>query len=290
MEWFVWVLISAIILSLYEVVRKKILKKEHSLELLAVTYITVSILQLFLIPWVDFQVPFFTLFIILVRSIIVAVSILFLTKALHHLEISSVTPLKNLTPLFLLFLSAIFLNEKVGPLQIIGIFLIVTGSYLLQIHDHYLDFFRHIKDFKNKYMYYALGGAGLLSIAAMLTKTVLTTVQPVTYMFYSNIFIAVYFAISLFVQYDGFTDIKLGYMQGKWWILLLAVFLIGMDMTYYTAIAMPAVMISLVVPVRRLSTLISSLIGGRMFHDHFLFHKIMSAIILIIGASLVIMG
>jgi uncharacterized membrane protein len=53
--------------------------------------------------------------------------------------------------------------------------------------------------------------------------------------------------------------------------------------------AVPGAMIALIIPIRRLSTLFSVIVGGRMFHDHYLFHKIISTFIILAGTVLVIL-
>ena len=237
----------------------------------------------------DLSVSLSQLFLISVRSFLVASGLLLFTRAMKHMEISVVSPMKSLTPFFLLFLSVFFLGESVSFIQIIGIFLIVSGSYFLQIHSHYLDLFRHFKkDFNNKYLFYALAGSAIFAISAMISKIAIVGMQPTTYMYYSYIFMAIFFTATIYFHYDGWTDIKYGFKKTSLWVFPIAATLLLADWTYFYALSLPIVMVALILPIRRLSALFSTIVGGNMFHDHFLFHKIASAVIIVIGATLII--
>lgn len=288
MDWFWIVLVSAFLVSVNELITKKILKKEHTTELLAITFTSTSVLLIFLSPWLNLSINPTEFMIVFVRSIIVASSILLFTKAMKHMEISSVAPLKNLTPFFLIFLSFVFLGEIITFVQVIGIFLIIFGAYFLQIHNHFLDFFKHIREFNNKYFFYALSGSALFSISAILSKIVLKTISPQAYLFYSSIIIALYFNLIIFINYNGFKDFKKGYHKTGWWAVPLSLSLILADYSYFYALSLPNALVSLVLPIRRVSALITTIIGGRLFHDHYLFHKITSAFVILIGAVLII--
>ncbi len=288
MEWFILVLMSAVLISAYEIISKKVLKREHSTELLCATFIIAVVLQSFFIPWMNLQVTLSQLFLITMRAMLVATALLLFTRSMKHMEISSFAPMKNLAPVFLLFLSVIFLGEKANLIQILGIFLIIFGAYFLQIHDHYLDFFRHLKNFNNKYIYYAVVGAALFGVAAVISKIAVADIPPPTYIYFSNIIMALYFIITIYIHYDGWHDIKFGFKKTGWWVFPIAITFLLADLTYFTAVAMPAAMISLILPIRRMAALFTTIAGGRMFHDHYLFHKIASAVVMVFGAALII--
>jgi uncharacterized membrane protein len=55
------------------------------------------------------------------------------------------------------------------------------------------------------------------------------------------------------------------------------------------AISLPGVMISLVIPIKRLSALFSTVIGGELFHEKYLLRKSIACVVMIIGAVLIVM-
>ena len=57
---------------------------------------------------------------------------------------------------------------------------------------------------------------------------------------------------------------------------------------YYTAIAIPGALISLVIPIRRMSALFSTIIGGSIFHEDHHLQKIGASAVMIAGALIII--
>src|SRR3989344_3004091 len=69
---------------------------------------------------------------------------------------------------------------------------------------------------------------------------------------------------------------------------LLIALTISSELFYLFAVATPVSLLSLIMTLRRLNTLISTVIGGELFHEHNLFQKITAAIIMIAGTYLVV--
>jgi bacterial/archaeal transporter family protein len=288
LDWILLSIISALFFSFHDILRKKILNKEHSLELLSVTFITIFIIQLALIPFYSLKISLIDLFFTFTRSILTALAFLFITRSLKHMEISSIAPLNNLTPLFLLVLSYFILYEKITLFQFIGITLIIFGTYLLQIHNHFLNPLKHLKLLNNKYILYAIFSAFLLALSAIISKHVLKTTEVMTYLFYSYLFIALFFVISSIIFYKGINDFKHGFSKGTYIIPVIALFFVFSDWAYFVALAMPTVLVSLVIPIKRLSTLFSILLGGSLFKEKFILHKVLSSLVIIVGVFFIL--
>ena len=289
MEWIILTLVSAFFFSLHDIFRKKLLKIEHSLELLSVTFLTIFIIQLFLLPIINLSVDPLNLFLIIIRSISTAFALLFITKSLKHMEISSVAPISNLTPLFLVFISFIIGFETISYLQLLGIFLIILGSYFLQIHSHYLNPIKHLNLLKDKYIVYAILSAFLLAISAIISKFVLQTIEVMTYLFYSYLFMTIFFITTTFIIYDGIKDIKLGYSQGSFYVVLIALLFFFTEWSYFLAMAIPTALVSLIIPLKRVSTLFSVFLGGSLFKDHYILHKTLSSLVILFGVFLIVL-
>jgi bacterial/archaeal transporter family protein len=288
LDWVFLSILSAFFLSFYDLFKKKMLQKEHSLELLSVTFITIFIIQSALIPYYSLDISLNSLLFTFFRSILTALALILFTKALKHMEISSIAPLSNLTPKFLIILSSIFLLEKISFFQILGISLIVLGSYFLQVHANYLSPLKHLKLLKNKYIIYAILSSFCLAISAVISKHVLKTLDVMTYLFYSYLFIAIFFVSATFIFYKGVKDLKNGFFKGSYIIPVIALLFIFSDWAYFVALAMPTVLVSLVIPIRRLSTLFSVLFGGALFKEHYFVHKIVSSLVILLGVFFVV--
>jgi len=73
------------------------------------------------------------------------------------------------------------------------------------------------------------------------------------------------------------------------WLFVSAGIKLVSDLFYFLALQIPGVMISLLVPIKRLSTLFTTLIGGELFHDHGLKTRLIGCIITIIGVLMVVL-
>jgi len=90
----------------------------------------------------------------------------FYFKALKIEEVSRVVPLFYLSPLFILFLAAIFLGEIFTPLKYLGIGLLLAGAILISLKDFSKISF-------GKAFYLMIGSAFLLALNSILIKYLL---------------------------------------------------------------------------------------------------------------------
>jgi len=74
---------------------------------------------------------YFNIFLAFIAGIFYLLMSIFYFKAVKIEEISRVSPLFYLSPLFILFFAAIFLGEVFTPLKYLGIFLLVFGAILI---------------------------------------------------------------------------------------------------------------------------------------------------------------
>ena len=288
MVWFIYVLLGAVFYSARDIFSKKILQKEYSLELLLGSYFIITLISFFF-PH-SWNISLWEGYLILLRSLAFASAMFFITKAIHHLELSVVSPLLNSSPLILLFLSSLFMPEPINLITILGIVLIVIGTYFLEVHNNYLKVFSHIKEFSNKYSFYVFIGLIFISISALLAKKILFTVQKETFLFYSALFTFLYFLMFFIIQKRSFKQVFHDYHRDSWQIILVGFFGFLFFYLYYSAISYPGALITLIIPLLRTSTLFTVILGGRLFHEDYLIHKIFATIILIIGATLIVIS
>lgn len=288
MEWLVFVLFAALFFGTRQVVAKKVLMFEHTAEYLTATCTIAFLFSLFFLPKMSFNYPAYTWFLMYLKALFLTVGWILGSKALRHLEISLVTPLTNLTPVFLLVLSFFILHEVPSILQYIGVALLIFGAYWLQADHHFSSLIRPWKAFNNKYSIFMLIAIFFYAMCAVIDKIVLSTVEPYTFLSFTFGILSVHYLVIQFIKYDGLKDLKHAFLKGRYLIFIVALLLIFADVFYYMAVAIPGAMISLIIPVKRLSTLVATLIGGRMFHDHNLAQRAVACIIMIAGVILVV--
>src|SRR3989338_9481809 len=112
MQWYILIIISAILISFSEIIKKKILRYEHSTEFSTTYSLVITLLMVPFISYLDLNLPRFIIALLFVKSILLLVSSLLFMKAMRHNELSQIIPLKNLSPIFLMILAFFLLNSK----------------------------------------------------------------------------------------------------------------------------------------------------------------------------------
>lgn len=287
MIWFLYALLSAIFLSLSEIFQKRGLFKEHALEFNVAKYTFSLILLLFLVPFIDFRLSLFAWAIIIISTVLGTVGNLYRSKAYRHMQISSVAPLFNLSPLFVAILAFFILGESLQGSQLIGIFILIVGAYVLEVDHNVHHLAEPIRKLlRSKYNFYIFFVLILFGFSSILTKMVIEdyNVTPLQLLFLCTFFMTVqYYIHSLFVYgikgiKESFRAAKIdAFFSGLFWVIEI----------YFMFMSLSLQMVSLVIPVKRLNTLFTTLGGGTIFKDKGLYLKGIGCIILFIGAYFV---
>src|SRR3990170_5562423 len=153
MNWVFFALIASVFIGSNTVVTKKVLFNEHAMEFLGVSAVFGLLLVLPLVFYVKL-LSLNVIGLIILKSFFAANFFYLSNRALRHMEISSFAPLTNLSPLLLIVLGYLFIGEKLSVVQISGVFLIVSGAYILELKDG----FKNLKEpfsefFYNKYFH-----------------------------------------------------------------------------------------------------------------------------------------
>lgn len=215
---------------------------------------------------------------------------IFYIKAIKNSELSKVAPLITFTPLFLIFTSPVLINEYAEPIGIIGIILIVMGSYVLNIskkskHGNSSGFLSPIKAlFYDKGARYMLAVALIFSITANLDKKGLMLSAPYLWIFSINLFLTI--VIFAYVLVSGRKKLLKQSFTEKYTVYtgLLA----GLTIVFQIyAVKLAAV--SYVIGIKRSSTIMSVLAGVFIFKEKNMKVKITGSGIMLIGVLLIIL-
>lgn len=287
LPWWVFAIGSAIFTTLFNIFRKRGTKREHAMEFELTRAVFVVIFSLFLIPFLTLKYSLVAVLLIYFVSLIATLGILLNAKAVRHMQISEVAPLFNLTPGFLAVLAFFFLGESLSKIQIGGLILLIFGSYVLET-DHNSFFKSFVKHMRSKYVVYAITAALIFSITSLLDKyTVSNYVGPFEFFVLVWFFIAINFTIISSIQYDGLKGIKHCLKIAKYNVVLASFFSFIANALYFYSLSLAY--ISLVLPIKRLSTLLTTIIGGELFHEKAILRKSIACAIMVVGAVLVIL-
>ncbi len=288
--WYLLALGGAVFLALSEVVGKKVLMHEHALEFTMMRSFFIFLSSFVLLPFVRWELITPSVFLLVfIASLIATAGLLYRMKAVRHLEVSYVSPLMNISPLFLLVISFFLLGERLRTAQLLGVFLMMCGAYLLQGHRHqrFLDPFKRMLSSRHvHHLVFALVALSCLQVIEKFAVGVLGLGAP-TYLFLVWLLISAEMLVLEWVRFD-MGDIRKdlredGGLVALAGILLFASVLLGLKTLEYAPV-------SLAIPIRRSSALFSILIGGRMFHEKNLGRKLLAALLMVLGTALIIIA
>jgi len=289
MNWLIFALGAAFLSSLAAIINKEVLFKEHSTEFSATFAFIIVLISLPMIPWVEFNLSIKVWSLIFSTAFFAAVGFLMIIKALKYMDISIASPLRNFGPAILLIVAFFSLGEKIAPLQILGILILVLGAYVLEINLKKHDLLEPLKYiWKSKYIHFVFISMMSYAISSVFGKYTLNFIKPFTLVFFEQIFIAVLLLSFLAAKFDGLHGVKHGIKKFGWMIVMAAVFTISYRLLQTEAMAITSV--SLVIPIKRLDTLFSTLIGGKILKEHGLKIRFLACIVMILGATLIALG
>ncbi len=122
------------------------------------------------------------------------------------------------------------------------------------------------------------------SISGVTDKLILKDVNALTNLFFTALFVSFFILIYIFKTKDLIDIIVLFKKKEVFFVSLLN---LSSNILILYAISIPSALVSLVIPVRRTSTLFSSFFGGLLFHEKHLRKKLISVIGMIFGVLLI---
>jgi len=287
LPWYAYALLSAVFAAAFFIVRKKGLEREQSLPFDSTRFLIQAGILLCLGPFLTFRFPLWLVGVIFLNSFVLIVAVRLMGKSLKHEAISSLAPLQNITPVLVLLLATVFLEETLASNQLFGIGLLIVGAYVLEVDRGFKDVLSPFRKLGRPFVLFFVVAMVLLSVTATVEKFVLNVAaSPLELLLYSWVFIAMNLNLIEAVKTGGFSYVRktLKHTRGLVFVTaLLALVAIGL---YFYAVSLSFV--SLALPVKRLETLISTVVGGELFHEKGLFWKIAACVIMLTGVFFII--
>ncbi len=280
MFWFIFAFLTAFFKSTKDVFSKKGLKDIDE-------YIVAWALRFFALPFLlpllfFIKIPVignqFWLALFIGGSLNVVTTILYM-KAIKVSDLSITIPMVTLTPLFLLITSPLIIGEFPNIFGIVGILLIVMGSYMLNIKKKSQGYFAPFKALlEEKGPRLMLIVAFIWSITANFDKIGLLNSSPIFWVIAINIFITLCMFPIMFYKSRG----KIKQIP----VNLHALLPIGLFSSLALICQMTAISLTLVVyviSIERTSAIISVLFGYLIFKEKGIKERLMGVTIMLIG-------
>lgn len=206
-------------------------------------------------------------------------------RALFKGDISIVIPILSFTPLFLLFLSPLIVEEFPDSWGLIGTILIVFGSYLLNINLKKQNVFTPLKSLiKDAGSRYMLIVALIWAISANYDKRGINASSVYQYIIFINLFVTVGTTIFVFSKRKiSFRALKLEYKN------LLAVGFLTSAGYFVHMTAITLTLVVYVVSLKRTGGMISVLLGYFIFKEKNIRQRFLGSAIMFAGVLLIIL-
>ncbi|MGI0494242.1 EamA family transporter [Alkalinema pantanalense CENA528] len=280
MIWLAFAILTAFFESLKDVISK------HSLKVVdeyVVAFLSQAFAVVFLLPvlWVvgipEIQPDYWRA--LAIGGSINVVSFLLYIKAIKLADLSLTVPLVTLTPLFLLVTSPIIAHEFPNGADAIGVFCIVIGSYVLNLREKHKGYFAPLRAlFVNKGSRLMLVVAALWSITAAFDKVGVMSSSPFFWCVSLFSFIALgMLPIALLRSRTPIAKIT-PHLPKLASIGLMFAIAVGSQMV---AVGMTAV--TQVIAVKRMSALISVILGHFLFKEDGIRERLLGAAIMVSG-------
>lgn len=280
MLWIVFSFFTALFESLKDVFSKNGLK---NIDEYVVSWSLRFFALPFLLPLLFFiEIPSlgnkFWLALLISGSLNVVATILYM-KAIKHSDLSITVPMVTFTPLFLLLTSPLIVGEFPTFVGLIGVLLIVFGSYTLNIkerHDGFLAPFRALlKEMGPKLM---LLVAIIWSITSNFDKIGVQNSSPIFWAIAVNIFIIlIMLPIMLYKSKRAIENIRTNYK------LLFPIGLFSALTLIFQMTAISLTLVAYVISIKRTSAIMSVLFGHLIFKEKGIRERLAGAIIMVIG-------
>jgi drug/metabolite transporter (DMT)-like permease len=279
--WIIYSLLSALFAGYKQIFEKRIINKVPILNLCFYQTLLVSI---FILPFAfinGLKISFNLLLILYIVSWFSVLSSILLYKAVKKNEISSTVPFLNLSPIFMIFIGYIFLKEIPNIIQIFGIIIIVIGAIALGMKktDNFSRFF-------NKYVWYVIITALIWGTQGVIFRYIMSEIPPFTTLTYFNLF-CLFNTFLIIIFTKKIHELKIKKMN----LIFISSILSSCSLIFiFLALAHPLGLAALAVALRRTSTLVSTIIGGRFFKENNLKQKIFACLIMLIGVFIISIG
>lgn len=282
--WIAYSLLSAVFSAFCAILEKKALFRLDPLDFSCALYVCLAVVfsAAFAawgggIGYVDGH----TLLFIYLKSLTNAVSFLFIMHGIKRLELSAGLPLLLLAPAFVAVFAYLFFGDSMTARQAAGIGLIVLGGYWLGLGGKASG--------SGPYAYlYFFAALLVLTASSLLNRYILVSrsVQPLDFAFVEHLFAAPnLLLIALLLRRSPVAALK---AARAFPLLLVGVAAATALYRFFEVAAMAQANPALVTALKRLSVVLSVIIGGKLFHEQDIGRRVAASLIMFMGAGLIV--
>jgi drug/metabolite transporter (DMT)-like permease len=298
MHWIIASLLSALFIGIYDLFSKHAVHNNAVLPMLfhctlwsAAIWTLLLLVQILFPGWLPamFVTQSLTAWqhlLIAFKSLIVSFAWTFTYFGIKHLPVSLSSPIRSTAPLWTLAGALVILAERPSVMQSLGIVTTLISFFGLSLAGRREGVHFH----RDKWVGFLVLGTLFNSASAVYDKYLLGTLH------FSVATVQAWFSIYLWLL---FVPVAIGWKR-RWWsrnefhwrwsIPLVAITLLVADFLYFGALRYPAALVSVVISLRRGSTLISFAGAILFFHETAGKQKLAAVVGILIGILLTVLG
>ena len=297
--WVVAAFISAFLLGLYDVAKKRSLSANAVIPVLLLNTLFASLLFLPVILVAELSLGWFegsvlestqgdvgAHLLVALKALITLSSWLCGYYAIKHLPLTIVGPVNATRPVVVLMGAMLLFGERLNLWQWGGVLLTIVSLYLLSRSSK-----RESIDFRRSRYVWALFAAMLLGAVSGLYDKYIITAHSLSPLFVQSWFGIYQFAMmSLVALLLWMPRRATERFEWRWTIPLITLFVSAADFFYYHALDVDGAMIAVVSMIRRSSVIVTFVCGVMLFGERNIRAKLIDLILILIGMVMLAVG
>jgi len=277
------VLVSALFLGTYEVLKKVSLKKSSVLEVLFFYCLSAFVFSMIFIKCA-FSMSLIDILFILMKSGVVVINWYLVLKCMKKLDVAIVVSFSLVNTILVVFGSSLIFKEEITWIHFLSLLFIGCGVFLISLLDEKSN---EDKEKKNHYEYLLLLilASCLGAVSSLLDKYMLTTRNMesngilVWFLFFNSlIYGIIYFVKNKKVEWRKLKD--------NYFVVLTGAAIAIADITYYFSITLDGAQLSLISILRKCSVVVATIFASLFLKEKNLLKKLGILLIMLVGVSL----
>lgn len=281
MLWIFLVLMYGILKGVREIVKKKALEKNSTIEVL---FMYTMLSFLIVLPDVrnatGLEPGFY--FYISMKSFVIFLAWMFSFKAIKKMPISLYGVLDLSRVMFATLLGVAVLHEVLGWHQMVGLLFVSVGLLLLKYRPRRLReaAVGEGQSVSAAYVVMAFASCMLNALSGLLDKILMKEISSAQLQFWYLFFLMLFYL--LYILFTR-TKINLGSVVRNKWVWMLSILIVIADRALFIANGMPGSRITVMTLLKQAGCVVTILAGRYLFKEKETTHKMVCALIIIVG-------
>ncbi len=287
MEWMLLVLLYGVLKGVREIVKKKALERNSTLEVL---FMYTFLSFLFVVPDVKNAMGLETKYYLYIafKSFIIFLAWMFSFKAIKRMPISLYGVLDLSRVLFATLLGVIVLQEVLNLYQIIGLILVSGGLLLLKYKPRSMREVAAAASDKVevKYVIMAFASCLLNAFSGLMDKLLMKDINSSQLQFWYMLFLVLMYLVFILATR---TPVRIKSVLGNKWVWLLSILFVIADRALFLANGMAGSRITVMTLIKQSGCVVTILAGRFLFKEKNTTHKLICALIIIAGIVIAVL-